>query len=167
VRFFITIGLTELKQLKNARLNAHREVHKRDNLILDFLFYTGVRITELTNIKHCDYQDKVLKIHGKGNKVRYVFVPNWLAKHFKPKCQEYFFTTKSGRQTSKDIISFMIRQRTKAAGFDKRITAHTFRRSFATLLDRKGARLTTIQKLLGHVHLNTTAKYIHNDYDYL
>ena len=61
----------------------------------------------------------------------------------------------------------MINLRTKLAKINKHITPHTFRRSFATLLHNKGTNLTTIQKLLGHSHITTTASYIHNDYDYL
>jgi integrase/recombinase XerD len=55
--------------------------------------------------------------------------------------------------------------RTKQAGINKLITPHTFRRSFATLLNHQKVNLTTIQKLLGHSDINTTASYIHNDYN--
>ena len=61
----------------------------------------------------------------------------------------------------------MIYQKTKKAGIDKHISPHTFRRSFATLLNNKNVHLTTIQKLLGHSQINTTANYIHNSYEEL
>jgi site-specific recombinase XerD len=61
----------------------------------------------------------------------------------------------------------MICQRTKLTNFKKWITPHSFRRSFATLLNNRGCKLTTIQKLLGHSNIETTAQYIHNDYNTL
>ncbi|CAI2162252.1 13535_t:CDS:2 [Funneliformis geosporum] len=61
----------------------------------------------------------------------------------------------------------MIKKRVRLAQIKKNITPHSFRRSFATLLNNKGTSLTTIQKLLGHSNIETTSNYIHNDYDYL
>ena len=61
----------------------------------------------------------------------------------------------------------LIKQRTLLTSIKKKISPHTFRRSFATLLNNKGARLTTIQKLLGHSNLETTASYIHNSWEEL
>jgi len=61
-------------------------------------------------------------------------------------------------------IQRIIRIRTEKSGLNKLITPHSFRRSFATLLNSKKCNLTTIQKLLGHSDINTTAAYIHNDY---
>ncbi|CAI2199773.1 15113_t:CDS:1, partial [Funneliformis geosporum] len=66
-----------------------------------------------------------------------------------------------------EYIRAMINLRTRKAGINKLITPHSFRRSFATLLNNQGCNLTTIQKLLGHSHITTTAAYIHNDYDTL
>ncbi|CAG8724095.1 4147_t:CDS:1, partial [Ambispora leptoticha] len=66
-----------------------------------------------------------------------------------------------------EYIRAVINLRTRKAGIKKLITPHTFRRSFATLLHNQGTQLTTIQKLLGHSHLTTTANYIHNDYQTL
>jgi integrase/recombinase XerD len=61
----------------------------------------------------------------------------------------------------------MIKRKCERAKIAKNITPHTFRRSFATLLNSKGTRLTTIQKLLGHSNLETTASYIHNSWEEL
>jgi integrase/recombinase XerD len=66
-------------------------IHARNNLILDFLLYSGVRINELINIKHSDWQANQLKIHGKGNKVRYIFLPDFLIKHLDPYSTDYLF----------------------------------------------------------------------------
>ena len=80
---FDTITETELEQIKQAKTKTSSAINQRNSLILDFLFYTGIRVSELTNIRHCDYQNKSLKIHGKGNKIRYIPLPDFLAKNFK------------------------------------------------------------------------------------
>lgn len=153
--------------MKLAKIRAHKKLHERNNYILDFLFYTGVRASELANIKHSDYQDQHLKIHGKGNKVRYIFLPPFLEKAINPYSKDYLFTTQTGNPLDKDLIGLIVRRKAREAGINKRITTHSFRRSFATLLNSSKVNLTTIQKLLGHARLNTTASYIHNDFQTL
>lgn len=105
-----------------------------------------------------------MRIHGKGNKVRQVLLPPFLVANFKANSNDYLFTNRKGQPLSPLVIRQIIQQRTKASGIDKLITPHSFRRSFATHLHNKGAKLTTIQKLLGHESINTTEKYIHNDF---
>ncbi|WNE40580.1 MAG: Tyrosine recombinase XerC [Mycoplasmataceae bacterium] len=168
-KFFATINEAELELLKVAKVEESEWTHHRNSLILDFLFYTGVRVSELVNIRHSDwdFQEQTLRVLGKGNKYRYVFLPPWLIKHFNPTSRNYFFTTDRGKQLPREWISVIIKQRREKAGIKKRITPHTFRRSFATLLNNRQTQLTTIQKLLGHARLETTANYIHNDYQTL
>ena len=169
-RFFDTIDEKELEQLKQARFEKWERTYQRNNLILDFLFYTGIRVNELVNVKHKDYnfQQRTLQILGKGNKVRYIFLPPCLANQFNSNSQYYFF---QGWETKKRLsvraIEQIILNKTKKAEINKWITPHSFRRSFATHLHNKETQLTTIQKLLGHSKIETTATYIHNDYDYL
>jgi integrase/recombinase XerD len=103
-----------------------------------------------------------LRILGKGHKIRYVFLPPKLISQISPYSKDYLFTNCQGKPISREYIVKLIKQRTEQAQIKKRVTPHTFRRSFATLLNSKGARLTTIQKLLGHSNLETTASYIHN-----
>jgi integrase/recombinase XerD len=104
---------------------------------------------------------------GKGNKVRFVFLPPALINEINPYSKNYLFTNCQEVKLTREYLVQLIRKRTLLAAIKKKITPHTFRRSFATLLNGKGARLTTIQKLLGHSHLNTTAGYIHNSYEEL
>ena len=134
---------------------------------MDFLFYLGLRVSELINLKHRDYQDNSLRILGKGNKIRYLPLPPFLVSHFQPYNNDYLFTNFQGNKLSTRIIQKIVIKRTKLAGIIKRTTPHTFRRSFATLLDKREVRMTTIQKLLGHSNISTTANYIHNDYQTL
>ncbi|CAG8757877.1 870_t:CDS:2, partial [Racocetra persica] len=124
-------------------------------------------VSELVNIKHRDWSDNSLRIQGKGNKVRYVLLPPFLVKYISLGSKGYLFTNQGGRKILTDKVREIIRERTKLAGLKKWVSPHTFRRSFATLLDRKRVRMTTIQKLLGHSNLETTSQYIHNDYESL
>jgi integrase len=80
---------------------------------LDFLFYGGLRALELVNIRHQDYQDNSLRIHGKGNKVRYVFLPPFLVEHFKLGSREYLF------KISTSQIRSITYRRAKLAGINK------------------------------------------------
>lgn len=138
--------------------------NERDNLILDFFLNTGLRISELVSIKHCHYQDNLLKVLGKGKKYRFLPLPEHLAQQFKSNSQDYLFQTKTGKSLHVSQVRRMIYQRRKKAGLTKHISPHTFRRSFATLLDKGEVRLTIIQKILGHSDINTTSGYIHNSY---
>jgi len=166
-KFFDTISEPELEQLKNAKVEKNLQVYERNNLILDFLFYSGVRINELINIKHSDWQSNQLRILGKGNKVRFVLLPEFLIKHFDLASANYLFTNQRGNLIKAEYIRWLLKARTEKAGIKKKITPHTFRRSFATLLYRNGAQLLTIQQLLGHSSVQTTEKYIQNDFTYV
>jgi len=167
-KFFPIISEEELAQLKTAKVEKSLKVHQRNNLILDFLFYSGVRVNELVNIKHSDWQvNNSLKIHGKGNKVRYICLRDFLIPHFKPAQQTLLFTNQRGSKIKTEYLRWLIKARTVEAGINKNITPHTFRRSFATLLYNGGAQLTTIQILLGHSSLSTTEKYINNNFEHI
>jgi integrase/recombinase XerD len=166
-KFFSTIDESELKRLKLAKVEKNSLIHQRNNLILDFLFYSGVRINELANIKHQDWQTNQLRILGKGNKVRFVLLPEFLITHFNPTSPNYLFTNLRGNPIKAEYIRWLLHARTEKAGINKRITPHTFRRSFATHLYRRQAQLLTIQKLLGHSSVQTTEKYIQNDFEYI
>jgi site-specific recombinase XerD len=166
-KFFDTITEKELTLLKQTKVERSPSIHARNNLILDFLLYSGVRINELTNIKHQGWQGNQLKVHGKGNKVRYVFLPDFLIQYLDPNSQDYLFLNQRGNPIKAEYIRWLLKQRTHQAQIKKKITPHTFRRSFATLLYQKGAQLMTIQRLFGHASVQTTEGYIHNDFAYL
>ena len=166
-KFFDTITEPELTLLKQTQVERSPSIHARNNLLLDFLFYSGVRINELIHIKHQDWQGNQLKVHGKGNKVRYIFLPTFLIQHLDPTSPDYLFLNQRGNPIKAEYIRWLLKQRTTQAQIKKKITPHTFRRSFATLLYQKGAQLMTIQRLLGHASVQTTENYIHNDFAYL
>jgi site-specific recombinase XerD len=148
--------------LKQTQTKTNQKTNDRNKLILDFLFYTGLRVNELINIRHSDYQNKLLRIHGKGNKVRFVLLPEFLTQHFDPYSKSYLFLTRNGKKLTKGQIRRNIVRKTRQAKIEKVISPHTFRRSFATNLYNRKGRLDTIQKQLGHASLDTTLGYIHN-----
>ncbi|WP_172575221.1 tyrosine-type recombinase/integrase [endosymbiont GvMRE of Glomus versiforme] len=166
-KFYTTINQQELELLKSVKFEEKQAIYERNNLILDFLFYSGLRINELINLKHQNYQDSSLKIHGKGNKVRYIFLPVFLIKHIDLGSPDYLFTKNKKQKLGEEAIRKFLRRRVKLAGINKWISPHTFRRSLATNLYNKNGRLETIQKQLGHSNIQTTMGYIHNDHNTL
>lgn len=166
-RYFVTIDPEDLAKLKVARTEKSLQTYQRNNLILDFLFYSGLRVSELVNLKHSDWQGKLLKVHGKGNKVRFAFVPDFLVKYFQPNSDDYLFTNGKDKPLSDLLVRQVIQKKARLAEIEKKLTPHSFRRSFATWLNNNGTALTTIQKLLGHSQITTTADYVHNDYETL
>lgn len=94
----------ELKQLKDAKVEKNALIHQRNNLILDFLFYSGVRINELINIRHQDWQGNQLKILGKGNKERFILLPDFLIIYLNPTSNDYLFTNQRGNPIKAEYI---------------------------------------------------------------
>lgn len=105
-----------------------------------------------------------MKVHGKGNKVRYIFLTPDLVSQLQATNPNYLFVSQKGKPLSDLLIRQMVKRRVKKAGIKKKITPHTLRRSFATDLYNKGGKLETIQKQLGHSSVETTMSYIHNDF---
>ncbi|WNE40193.1 MAG: Tyrosine recombinase XerC [Mycoplasmataceae bacterium] len=164
---FATLTEEEFEQLLKFDTKTDKLTKGRNNLIAQFFWYIGMRVSELINIKHSHYANGLLKLHGKGNKIREVIVPEFLIKHFNPCSGDYLFLTRHGRPLTKGQILRNIKRRAKLADITKNISLHTFRRSFATNSHNKGMRLDTIKKQLGHSNVNTTLEYIHNDYQTL
>src|ERR1700752_3761193 len=102
--FFSTLNNTELEQLKSVQAERNLTTYQRNNLILDFLFYSGIRVSELVNIKHRDYQEQSLRIHGKGNKIRQALLPPFLEKYIRLGAQGYLFTNHNGHRLLTDKV---------------------------------------------------------------
>ncbi|WNE40869.1 MAG: Tyrosine recombinase XerC [Mycoplasmataceae bacterium] len=154
----------EFKKLLSVDTYTDKLTNERNNLILEFLWYLGIRINELINIRHCDYSDGWLRVKGKFNKYRSLLLPPFLVPYFDPFSKDYLFLTRHGKPLTKGQIRRNINRKVKLAGIKKRISPHSFRRSLATNSYNLGIRLDTIQKQLGHTNLNTTIAYINNDY---
>jgi len=106
-------------RLKLARFEQQAAIYHRNNLILDFLFYSGVRVSELTQIRHRDWENQSLRIQGKGNKVRYVFLPPHLTSTFKLGSVGYLFTNPQGKKLTAAYIRQLIKRRVELAQIKK------------------------------------------------
>jgi site-specific recombinase XerD len=151
----------------------------RDRAILELLFSTGLRVSELCSLtRDIDLSTDELSVRGKGSKVRVVFISD----HAKRVLKEYLAKRKDMDdalfvQTSKNSksqekrgkslgltkrsIERIVKQCTLKAGISKRVTPHTMRHMFATDLLSNGADLRSVQALLGHANIGTTQIYTH------
>lgn len=141
----------------------------RDLAIIAFLIYTGVRVSELVNIKAEDINliEKVVRIKGKGDKERFVPLTNELAmivtKYVseKKKDSDSLFLSKYKKKLTPLSIQLIVKKYALKAMLKKHVTPHKLRHTFATLALETGVSPITISELLGHSSLNTTMKYTH------
>jgi integrase/recombinase XerC len=146
----------------------------REALILEFLYSTGVRVSELCDVKISDisFSEKRIKIHGKGEKERIVLFGNPLLDllnlylkesrpFFEKTNQPYLLLNDSGNQMHDRRVRTIIDNLLKKADSLGHISPHVLRHSFATHMLNNGADLKTVQELLGHEDLSTTQIYTH------
>lgn len=149
-------------------------INERNTLIIELLYSTGIRVSELVNIKVKDIsrQDKVIKILGKGNKERIVMYNNHTKKaldtyledgykYLNKKNSEYLILNKNGTKLSDRYVRVIIDNIVRKAQLDIKISPHSIRHTFATDMLDNGADLMTVKELLGHKSLNTTSIYTH------
>lgn len=149
------------------------DVGKRDALILELLYVTGIRVSELVNIKLSDisYNEKKIKIKGKGNKERIVLYGNRckelldkylsVRNNFLKDNNEYLILGVKGKQINDRMVRTIINEISEKASVNLKISPHTFRHTFATHMLNEGADLRSVQELLGHENLSTTTIYTH------
>jgi integrase/recombinase XerD len=151
----------------------------RDRAILETLYATGCRASEVMNLKLQDvYLDAAFcKCHGKGNKQRVVPLGKpalaalraYLAEPGETAARDRanVFVSKSGRPLSRIFLWALVKKYCRRAGLPAKVSPHTLRHSFATHLLAGGADLRTVQELLGHASIQTTQHYTHVDRDRL
>ena len=142
----------------------------RNRFLIAFLYSSGLRISELSNLKISNIDVDRMQIHvqqGKGNKDRYVPLSRYIAATFdkyinatKPKIF-LFNSTKSGKQFTVRGIQRVIRATALSCGLSKHVSAHTLRHTYATHLLESGVDLLTIKNVLGHERIETTMIYLH------
>ncbi|RLE86522.1 MAG: recombinase XerC [Thermoprotei archaeon] len=149
-----------------AMINAASNL--RDKLIVSMLYSTGMRVSELVNVRVSDVnlEERSIRVRGKGGKERVVFFngkPHSLLveylKHMRP--DEYLFPGRGGGHIHYVTVERIVRTLAKAAGIRKRVTPHVLRHSFATHSLTRGMDIREIQELLGHASLKTTQVYTH------
>lgn len=150
---------------------------QRNRTIIEVLYGTGIRVSELINLKLSNiyFKENIMKITGKGNKERFVPFGNKALNEIKEylkirnkniidtKFSDIVFLNRYGRGLTRSMIFKIISDSYKKVGLDKKISPHTLRHSFATHLLKNGADLRTIQLILGHESITTTEIYTHLD----
>jgi integrase/recombinase XerC len=150
---------------------------KRDRAILETLYATGIRVSELVGIdlKDMDLANAIIKVKGKGNKERIVplgrkaresliIYINEARSNFAGKAPESsnaLFLNKYGKRLSERSIRNIINKYVEEVALNQKVNPHMLRHSFATHLLNNGADLRSVQELLGHVKLSTTQIYTH------
>lgn len=154
-----------------AQPDIHTEKGARDNAVLEVLYASGLRVSEVCQLKLYDIDEVCLKILGKGGKERVVPIGKKALKsldryahyrdlHESDKVKNLFVTEK-GKPITRQGVWQMIKFYAKLAGIKKNVSPHTMRHSFATHLLDNGADLRVIQEMMGHASINSTDRYTH------
>ncbi len=147
----------------------------RNRLILEMLLATGMRVSELSNLKLNDINinDREIRVLGKGQKVRLVFfgeisfksLDNYLNNSrnilLDGKDSEYLLINNKGDKLTDRGIRLIVDNIVKASCIKSKVSPHTFRHTFASLMLNEGCDIKSVQELLGHVSLSTTGIYTH------
>ena len=158
--------------------NPRRVQGIRDQALLELMYATGLRASEVTALKlsSLDFQDGTLRVLGKGSKERIVPIgrkacesvrryiargrPRWLKRG---KDVEALFLTQQGKAMSRQSVWAILKKAARSSGLRKKVYPHILRHSFATHLLEGGADLRVVQELLGHADIVTTQIYTHLD----
>ena len=153
----------------------------RNRAILEFMYATGTRVSEVINLSEHDiyWDDKLIRVLGKGSKQRYVpiletsisYLKNYIqssrAKLLKTGQTDILFLNRFGRKLSRMGMWKIIEKAARESFIKKEVSPHTIRHTFATHLLEGGANLRVIQILLGHTSINTTQIYTNIDTKYI
>lgn len=169
----------EVMNLREVIPDDDSEVHMRDRAIIELLFSSGLRVSELVNLNrdHVNLKRREFMVRGKGQKDRPVFISAsaadslsaYLTKRFDnlpPLFLNYSRNNSAGnsgdyRRLTPRSIQRIITKYAKLAGITKHVSPHTMRHSFATDLLMNGADLRSVQSMLGHSNISTTQVYTH------
>jgi integrase/recombinase XerD len=175
------LSVEEIDTIINS-VDLKKSEGQRNKAILETLYSCGLRVSELIELKISNlfFESGFIKIEGKGNKERLVPISSKAIKEINLYLSEYrrtlkihkedediLFLNRRGHKLSRVMIFTIIKNLTKKLGFEKNISPHTFRHSFATHLIDGGANLRAVQEMLGHESIITTEIYTHLDKEYL
>lgn len=172
---------SQMETLFSQSLFADDFQGQRDRLIIDFFYHTGIRLSELINIKHqdIDHHLKKVTVLGKRNKERMIPLSNHLsdlirkfldtkkAKGFSTEQQEAFFITNTGKPLYPKFVFRTVNKYISMVSTQEKKSPHVLRHTFATHLLNHGADLNAIKEILGHANLAATQVYTHNTIDKL
>lgn len=174
-RFFYEREMTAL--FAAAAANPNDQLATRDSALLEVLYGTGIRVSECVNLTlpDIDFDNRIMLIHGKGNKERYVpfghYASDALQQYFTAArtpllakyqlTHTYVFVNHRGQQLTPAGVTYLLNQIIKRSTLTTDIHPHMLRHTFATHLLNHGADLRSVQELLGHSSLSTTQIYTH------
>ena len=164
-----------LKDLKNSKTEFQKKISLRNITLISVMFSTGIRVSELSNIKlkDIDLLEKKLKIFGKGSKERILYLGNsnvvqlcqmYLTYNNTCKKNEYYFLNKFNKKLSEQTVRILLKKIESELELSTHITPHMFRHTFATTLLEKGVDIRYIQNILGHSSISTTQIYTYVTY---
>ena len=177
------LTVEEVDKLLDVELNTVFDY--RNKAMLELLYGTGLRISELLDLKtfDIDIENCIVRCMGKGSKERIVPIGEYIIRYLslymerrpellKNKSSDYLFLNKSGGRLSRFSFFKIIKKLLRDKNINKEVSPHTLRHSFATHMLENGADLRSIQELLGHSDISTTRIYTHitnkkvrNDYE--
>ena len=175
------LSIFEVDEILKQPDTSHR-LGIRDRAMLETLYATGIRVSELVDLKQSNLmiEDGLILVYGKGSKERLVPIGRsarqWIEEYQKRsrvhlaqagKAQDVLFLNVRGTKLTRDMVRKLVEKYSHAAGIGKKVHPHTFRHSFATHLLEGGADLRAVQEMLGHADISTTQIYTHIDREYL
>jgi len=171
----LPVYLTEDEINKLLDIPLNNEYDYRNKAMLELLYATGLRISELINLKvnDVDFDECIVRVFGKGKKERIVPIADVALKYLSiylneyraiilgSSLSDYMFISNSKKNISRQAFFKILKKEAKRSGIEKIVSPHVLRHSFATHLLSHGANLRVIQELLGHEDISTTEIYAH------
>ena len=168
-----TLSIEEIDKLLDIKLNDHFSY--RNKAMLELMYSSGLRVSELVNVKihDIDISNCIIRIMGKGKKERIVplgdyaikYIELYLKEHrnklIKRELNEYLFLNNHGKKMTRQGFFKILKQLAREKNIKTDFSPHTLRHSFATHLLNGGADLRSIQEMLGHESISTTQIYTH------
>ncbi|MFY7899223.1 MAG: site-specific tyrosine recombinase XerD [Chitinophagaceae bacterium] len=176
-----TLSYEEIEQMI-AAIDLSKPEGTRNKAIIETMYSCGLRVSELVNLKISGlfFEDEFIRVIGKGDKERLVPIGKDAIKYLllylngvrihqtiQKNHEDFVFLNNKGKQLSRVMIFYIIKELAAKAFITKNISPRTFRHSFATHLVEGGADLRAVQEMLGHESITTTEIYTHLDRDFL
>ena len=171
IRYPEALYLEQVEELFSKNRERTDDLKLRDQAIIELLYASGVRVSELVNIKMnaIDLKNRTIRVFGKGRKERMVMFSKSCQKTLKDYLinsqlrgsSDYLFTNSKGEQLTTRGVEYILEQIQNKCGVQLGLHPHMLRHTFATHLLEGGADLRVIQELLGHESINTTQVYTH------
>jgi integrase/recombinase XerD len=163
------LNFDEIERILNLKKISRN--HLRNMAILELFYSSGIRVSELCNLKIGDLNldNGFIKVKGKGNRERIALLNKMAVELIREYLKErkgndeYLFLNNRGKRISRQGVWKIVKKYSKFSGIEKNVKPHTFRHTFATHLLSEGLDLRIVQELLGHKSISTTEIYTHID----